>query len=176
VAASRTDHEPPRRPPARSPARWVLLTYRLPREPSTPRITVWRRLERLGVARLGDGLVALPADRRTREQMDWLAQEIQEAGGEATVWLATPARADQEQPLIDALQASRAQEYRELLRQAHEATQGPPEERARTLTRLRSAARQVDRRDFFTTGEREQAHAAIAALAQPETARSGRAR
>ena len=43
---------------------WVLLAYRLPREPSTPRITVWRKLRRLGVAQLVDGLVALPADAR----------------------------------------------------------------------------------------------------------------
>jgi hypothetical protein len=57
----------------------VLLAYRLPREPSTPRIAVWRKLERLGVARLGDGLVGLPADTRNREQVDWLAQEIVEA-------------------------------------------------------------------------------------------------
>src|SRR5437773_2753029 len=59
--------------------RWVLLAYRLPREPSNPRVGVWRKLERLGVARLGDGLVALPADARTREQLDWLAEEIAEA-------------------------------------------------------------------------------------------------
>jgi len=25
--------------------RWVLLAYRMPREPSTPRIALWRRLE-----------------------------------------------------------------------------------------------------------------------------------
>ena len=69
---------------------WVLLAYRLPREPSNPRVAVWRKLERLGVARLGDGLVALPADARTREQLDWLAEEILEASGVATVWLASP--------------------------------------------------------------------------------------
>ena len=39
---------------------WVLLGYRLPREPSTPRITVWRKLKRLGVVQLSDGMVALP--------------------------------------------------------------------------------------------------------------------
>src|ERR687888_2439744 len=78
--------------PARpgSPGPWVLLCYRLPREPSTPRIGVWRRLERLGVARLGDGLVALPADARTREQLDWLAEEIVEAGGGALGWAGPP--------------------------------------------------------------------------------------
>lgn len=46
---------------------WVLLVYRLPREPSTPRISLWRKLRRLGVAQLGDGVVALPLDARTRE-------------------------------------------------------------------------------------------------------------
>ena len=45
---------------------WVLLTYHLPREPSTPRITLWRKLNRLGVAKISDGLVALPLDSRTR--------------------------------------------------------------------------------------------------------------
>ncbi|HZG95955.1 MAG TPA: Chromate resistance protein ChrB [Mycobacteriales bacterium] len=64
---------------------WVLLSYRLPREPSTPRITLWRQLRRLGVAQLGDGLVALPADARTREQLDWAAEAAIEAGGTASV-------------------------------------------------------------------------------------------
>ena len=65
--------------------RWVLLAYRLPREPSTPRITVWRHLRRLGVAQIADGVVALPLDARTRERLDWLAEEVIENGGEATV-------------------------------------------------------------------------------------------
>src|SRR6266568_1892210 len=95
----------------RTVGRWVLLAYRLPREPSTPRITVWRKLERLGVARLGDGLVALPADARTREQIDWLAEEIVEAGGVATVWLATPGSAAQERAIAQAMQDARATEY-----------------------------------------------------------------
>ena len=42
-----------------------MLTARMPREPSTPRSTVWRKLRRLGVAQLADGLVALPADARS---------------------------------------------------------------------------------------------------------------
>src|SRR5215217_4655640 len=52
--------EPSSRVPG--PGEWVLLSYRLPREPSGPRTTLWRRLKRLGVAQLADGLVALPAD------------------------------------------------------------------------------------------------------------------
>src|SRR6266576_3242684 len=60
---------------------WVLLAYRLPRVPSTPRSAVWRKLKRLGVAQLGDGLVALPADPRTREQLEWVAEEVTDRGG-----------------------------------------------------------------------------------------------
>ena len=71
-------------PTTSAPGQWVLLCYRLPREPSTPRIAVWRKLKRLGVAQLGDGLVALPADARTREQLDWVADEVTEAGGTAS--------------------------------------------------------------------------------------------
>ena len=62
---------------------WVLLAYRLPREPSTPRIALWRALRRLGAAQLTDGVVALPEDSRTREQIEWLADGVIEAGGEA---------------------------------------------------------------------------------------------
>ncbi|MCW2617097.1 MAG: uncharacterized protein JWR28_246 [Modestobacter sp.] len=80
-----TDHA------ARAPGEWVLLSYRLPREPSGPRTTLWRRLKRLGVAQLADGLVALPADARTRESLEWLADDVLPADGTAGLWVARPA-------------------------------------------------------------------------------------
>ena len=85
--------------------RWVLLAYRLPREPSTPRIGLWRSLRRLGVGQIADGVVALPLDARTRERFDWLAQEVIENGGEATVWLAEPGSAAQERALASEMAA-----------------------------------------------------------------------
>src|SRR5215207_6471513 len=50
---------------------WVVLVHRVPREPSTPRIAIWRKLRALGAAQLGDGVVALPEDARTREHLEW---------------------------------------------------------------------------------------------------------
>ena len=86
---------------------WVLLAYRLPREPSTPRIALWRHLRRLGALQLLDGLVALPLGPETREQLEWLADEVVEAGGEATVWIAEPGqRAQEARALEERLQAS----------------------------------------------------------------------
>jgi hypothetical protein len=144
----------------------VLLAYRLPREPSNPRVAVWRKLERLGVARLGDGLVALPADARTREQIEWLAEEILEAGGTSTVWLASPGGAAQERMIAQAMRAARAAEYRAVIDQARDAAKGDAAaERMRVLRRLRGELRRIARRDFFPPPEREVARAAVAALA-----------
>src|SRR5215211_3980609 len=146
-----------------SNGRWVLLAYRLPREPSNPRVAVWRKLERLGVARLGDGLVALPADARTSEQLDWLAEEILEAGGTATVWLATPGSAAQERAIAEAMRAARAAEYQAVTEQARDAAASAVE-RMRALRRLRGELRRIARRDFFPPPEREVARAAVDAL------------
>src|SRR5437660_9299404 len=90
---------------------WVLFAYRLPREPSTPRIALWRALRRLGAVQLLDGLVALPADSRTRERFEWLAEEVLEAGGEASVWLAHPGSAAQERALARRMRDAVSQEY-----------------------------------------------------------------
>src|SRR5207248_9756988 len=94
-----------------APGEWVLLSYRIPREPSTPRITIWRKLKRLGVAQISDGLIALPADARTREHLDWIADEILEAGGSAAIWIARPGITGTERDLATAMAAARAAEY-----------------------------------------------------------------
>lgn len=154
-----------------SAGEWVLLSYRLPREPSGPRIAVWRKLERLGVARLGDGLVGLPADARTREQLEWIADEVLEADGAAMVWLARPSSAAHERELAMKLREARAAEYRAVLEQA--TAVGPePAERARVARRLRGELRRIVRRDYFPPRERDAARAAVQALAD-EPAEAG---
>jgi hypothetical protein len=144
---------------------WVLLSYRLPREPSTPRITLWRKLKKLGVAQLADGVAALPADARTREQLEWLADEVIEAGGQAGVWMARPSTASQERDLATQIAGARAVEYAELVSAATAAAVLSLSARAAALRRLRGQWRQITRRDFFPPPERERARAALRALA-----------
>ncbi len=147
------------------PGCWVLLAYRLPREPSTPRIAIWRRLKRLGVAQLLDGLVALPLDSRNREQLEWTAEEIVEAGGEASIWLAHPASAAQERELAAQMARAAAAQYAEVMKEASAAGRGRVPAR-RTLLRLRRELGRIRRRDYFPPREREEAHRAVEALAE----------
>ena len=152
------------------PGPWMLLCYRVPREPSAPRIAIWRKLKRLGVAQLGDGLVGLPADARTQEQLEWVAEEVTEAGGSAGVWLARPASLAQERELAAAMAAARAAEYAAVAAQAAAARDAGEAARAAALRRLRAELRRITRRDYFPPAAREQAHAAVEALAAPQDA------
>ncbi len=65
---------------------WVLLIYTMPREPTAPRVAVWRKLKKLAALRLHDAAWVLPATPLLLEQMRWLAAEIREAQGEALIW------------------------------------------------------------------------------------------
>jgi hypothetical protein len=148
--------------------RWVFLAYRLPREPSTPRIAVWRKLRRLGVAQVLDGLVALPLDARTKEQLEWLADEVVEAGGEASLWLAEAASRAIERELVEQLRARVAAESRSVLAAVEDAA-GVVE--GRTLARLRRELQRIARRDFFPPPERDIARRAIAEVSRTERVR-----
>jgi len=149
---------------------WVMLTYRLPREPSTPRSAVWRKLRSLGVVQLADGLVALPADARTREQFEWIADEVKEAGGTAGIWLARPASMNQQRELVTAMRAARAAEYDAVRAEADAASSLPSAGRRRVQKSLRSELHRIRRRDFFPPAERDTAIAAVEALAAHDRA------
>jgi hypothetical protein len=148
----------------RKPREWVLMIYRLPREPSTPRIAVWRRLKRVGAAQLLDGLVALPLDARNKEQLEWVADQVTEAGGHATIWIGRPATQSDEAALVGSLTEASATEYRALIAEARAAIQGDPAERRRTLARLRRELRRIGLRDHFPPLEAEKARHALADL------------
>ena len=144
---------------------WVLLAYRLPRDPSTPRSALWRKLRRLGAAQVLDGLAALPLDARNREQLEWLAEEVVEAGGEATIWVGELASAAQERELASRMAEAVAAEYRALIHDATAARAERTGPRRRTLGRLRRELRRIRARDYFPPPERELAQQAVDELA-----------
>lgn len=93
---------------------WIALVWRLPAGSSTPRVTTWRTLQRLGAARLTPGAAILPFREDLQEQLDWLAQEIEGLDGDAWV-LPIVALSEAEERLVRArMAAERDQEYRAL--------------------------------------------------------------
>jgi hypothetical protein len=145
---------------------WLLLAYRLPRQPSTPRIALWRRLRLLGALNVVDGRAVLPADAWAKEQFDWLADEVAEAGGEALVWTAKTASPGFDRVLAFRMASAAAQEYTALADAARAAGIDSEAERRRTLVRLRRELRRVRGRDHFSPPERQSAEAALRSLAK----------
>lgn len=124
-----------------------------------------RKLRRLGAVQVLDGLAALPLDARNREQLEWLADEAVEAGGEATIWVGELASAAQERELATRMAEMVGADYRVLIDEAAAAREEPEGRRRRSLGRLRRELRRIRARDFFPPPERELAQQAVEALA-----------
>jgi len=63
----------------------LLLLVGLPPTPSSLRVRVWRRLRALGAVPLKRSAYLLPDSADRHEDFQWLAQEIQREGGDATL-------------------------------------------------------------------------------------------
>src|SRR6266436_9810512 len=63
----------------------LLLLVGVPPTPSSLRVRVWRRLRSLGAVPLKRSAYLLPDTPERYEDFQWLAQEIQREGGEATL-------------------------------------------------------------------------------------------
>ena len=146
--------------------RWVLLVYRIPREPSRHRVAVWRKLQDLGALYLQDGVAALPEDAVTREQLEWLQLRVREAGGEATLWEARPGTLAEEGELVRTFRASREEAYRAIIAEAERIrrkTQMGGGALLEQLGNLEREFRAERRRDYFRSPLRTEAAAALRA-------------
>jgi Protein ChrB, N-terminal len=146
--------------------RWVLLVYRLPREPSRHRVAVWRKLRDLGALYIQDGVVTLPEDAFTREQLEWLQLRVRESGGEATLWEGRPGTVADEDELVGEFRSSREEAYRTIIaeaerlrRKARMGAEGLSEQ----LGKLERRFRAERRRDYFRSPLRTEASAALKA-------------
>lgn len=94
---------------------WLLITYKVPNEPSARRVYVWRKLKKIGALLLHDAVWVLPLNERTREQMQWLAVEIRDFGGEAHVWESSLILDGQDAQLVQQFNAQVDEAYGEIL-------------------------------------------------------------
>lgn len=60
---------------------WILLVYRIPAQPTRLRLWIWRRLQRMGALYLQNAVCLLPARPELVENMQYVADTIEEMGG-----------------------------------------------------------------------------------------------
>ena len=121
--------------------KWLLLAYKIPREPSANRVYVWRKMKQLGAVLLQDAVWVLPETPRTREQFQWLAVEITELGGEASLWASDLIYATDNQVLKQQFESQVEEVYREVL--------AGLKRKDRDLTALSKRFQQAQSQDFF---------------------------
>jgi hypothetical protein len=120
---------------------WLLLVYKIPREPTAGRVYVWRKLKQLGAIALQDAVWVLPRTDRTHEQFQWLAAEITELGGEAMLWEAEQLYATDTESLRKEFVKPVESEYRDIL--------AALKKKDRDLAVLSKRFQQAQSRDYF---------------------------
>jgi hypothetical protein len=131
-------------------ARWLLLTFTLPKKKASQRVEVWRKLQRYGGVPLGNSGYLLPNSPVNQERFEWLAQAIRKYAGQASVVsvqsidnLSTP-------QLVARFAEVRARDYRVLIQEAQEMSSVARHKRAPAkISRLRARFREIVEIDFF---------------------------
>src|SRR6266496_334738 len=90
---------------------WILLIHQLPPKPTNLRVRIWRKLQKLGAVAIKNSVYVLPANEKTHEDFQWLKQEIESAGGEATVFQAASVEGATDEEIIAAFRKARDEEF-----------------------------------------------------------------
>lgn len=154
---------------------WVLLIHQLPPKPTNLRVRIWRKLQKLGAVAIKNSVYVLPATEKAHEDFQWLKQEIESAGGEASVFKAAAVEGATDQEIIAAFVKARDEEFAAVTAELDGLT-GAIREQSRgkhlsagrlsahesELDRLHSELERIAGNDFFVATGRATAFAAYA--------------
>lgn len=164
---------------------WLLLIHSIPPHPAYFRAKVGKRLARVGAVAIKNSVYVLPSNDETREDFQWIAREIVQDGGEATLCDAKFVEGMQNEHVEALFRAARQADYVELTDEARALQRelGPKPRKTADragaegdLARLKKRLGDILELDFFGAPGRETAEAAIATIEkrlardQPEAA------
>lgn len=165
VTENAADHE-------NTPLGWLLLVYRVPREPTRLRASVWRRLKSIGAVYLQNSVAVLPQSTSHERALRSLRKNIGELGGTAQLMRCEVlAGADD---VVATYNAARDEEYEEIIDRcrgfqaeidketaAEKFTYAELEENDEDLTKLRGWFDKVRLRDSLGADRRTAAEEAL---------------
>ncbi len=132
---------------------WLLLLHALPTRRNSLRVNVWRKLRRAGAVALKTSASLLPDTPEHHEQFQWLAKQIRDGGGEATL-VRTPEIEDlSPDQLARLFNDARAGDYAALARDLTDWRRRRGQRRGGAddpeLERLRARFAEIQKIDFF---------------------------
>jgi hypothetical protein len=148
-----------------SAPKWLVLTWRLPASSSTARVATWRSLQRLGAVGLTPGAVILPFSEHLLEQLEWVAEDISQRGGDAYVLPVTELPEAEEEEIRRRMTNERKAEYQQLKESAETLSRrlanSDMSAYERDLAVLQRRLARARERDHFASAGRAQAERAI---------------
>lgn len=93
---------------------WLLLLYSLPANRNTERVAVWRKFKKIGAVQIKTSTYLLPDQPAQYEQFQWLAQQIRDYGGDATLIRAQEIEGMPDEKLIALFNRARDEDYAKL--------------------------------------------------------------
>jgi hypothetical protein len=97
--------------------KWLLLLYGLPTEQSAERVSLWRRLKKFGALQLKTSAYVLPDKPLHFERFQWLAKQVRDHGGDATLIRATEIEGVTNDELIRLFNKERSEDYGKLIKE-----------------------------------------------------------
>ncbi|MBX3742586.1 MAG: chromate resistance protein [Akkermansiaceae bacterium] len=136
---------------------WILLLYSLPTGRGSARVAVWRKLRKSGALPFKTSAYLLPNRPELLERFQWLAQEVNEAGGEATLAIVSELEGLSREDMIRQFNEARAADYEPLStalsalvsRQRESADDAVQAE----VEKLRRRYREIRQVDFFDSAQ-----------------------
>jgi hypothetical protein len=98
----------------KTPGSWLFLLFNLPAKQSSARVKVWRRLKKFGAIQLKTSTYVLPDESVHYERFQWLAKEIVDTGGEATLVRVKDIEGMPHAAIVALFNEARARDYDEL--------------------------------------------------------------
>lgn len=94
---------------------WLLLTYKVPAEPTKIRVGIWRRIRSLGAVYLQNSICVLPLTTEHQRHFRIVQSDIERAGGEAVIFETLALDPKQEELVVSRFKHDRDQDYEEFL-------------------------------------------------------------
>src|SRR5689334_14201062 len=94
---------------------WVVLVYRVPTEPASKRVGIWRDLKRMGALYLQQCVCIVPNRPDLMDELDRITAKIPAMEGEYTLFDVPRLRAGDEEKIVASFRVLRNKEYAEIV-------------------------------------------------------------